>query len=134
MKSFLHHIQLNINTENIAFYIKLMEKLGFEVLAKDEGYAGFHLDSKSSIWFMPKTTDSNNNYDGVGLNHTSFGASSVAEVDEIVSWLKDQNISLLFDTPRHRAEFAMSEDETYYQVMFESPDKLLFEVVYTGKK
>ena len=28
----------------------------------------------------------------------------------------------------------MSESETYYQVMFESPDKVLFEVVYTGAK
>ncbi len=134
MKSFLHHLQLNINSENLEFYIKLMEKLGLEVLAKDEGYAGFHLDSKLSIWFMPKTAETNNDYDGVGLNHTSFGANSVAEVDEVVNWLREQNIPLLFDTPRHREDFAMSEDETYYQVMFESPDKLLFEIVYTGKK
>ena len=134
MKSFLHHLQLNINSENLEFYIKLMEKIGLEVLAQEEGYAGFHLDSRSSIWFMPKTADSSNNYDGVGLNHTSFGANSVVEVDEVVSWLREQNIPLLFGTPRHREDFAMSENETYYQVMFESPDKLLFEVVYTGKK
>jgi hypothetical protein len=27
-----------------------------------------------------------------------------------------------------------SPDKTYYQVMFESPDRILFEVVYTGLK
>jgi hypothetical protein len=34
----------------------------------------------------------------------------------------------------HRPEFSMSTEETYYQVMFESPDRILFEVVYTGTK
>ncbi len=37
-------------------------------------------------------------------------------------------------TPRHRPEFSQGPDQTYYQVMFESPDRVLFEVVYTGPK
>ena len=40
----------------------------------------------------------------------------------------------LFETPRHRPDFAHGEDTTYYQVMFESPDRILFEIVYTGPK
>jgi hypothetical protein len=39
---------------------------------------------------------------------------------------------MLFDTPRHRPDFSQSPDHTYYQIMFESPDRILFEVVYTG--
>jgi hypothetical protein len=31
---------------------------------------------------------------------------------------------------RHRPEFAQGEDQTYYQVMFASPDRILLEVVY----
>ena len=37
-------------------------------------------------------------------------------------------------TPRHRPEFSASEHDTYYQIMFESPDRVLFEVVYEGPK
>jgi hypothetical protein len=48
-------------------------------------------------------------------------------------WLKESGIPHLFETPRHRPEFSEG-DNTYYQVMFESPDRILFEVVYTGPK
>ena len=41
---------------------------------------------------------------------------------------------LLFETPRHRPEFAESDGHTYYQVMFASPDGILFEIVYVGPK
>ncbi len=41
---------------------------------------------------------------------------------------------MLFGTPKHRVEFADSPKETYYQIMFESPDKILFEIVYKGEK
>ncbi len=34
--------------------------------------------------------------------------------------------------PHHRPEFAMNEKYTYYQVMFETPDRILFEIVYMG--
>jgi hypothetical protein len=51
-----------------------------------------------------------------------------------VTYLKQHGIKALFETPRHRPEFSGSEAETYYQVMFESPDRILFEVVYTGPK
>ncbi len=50
----------------------------------------------------------------------------------MVNYLRERNIPPLFDTPRHRPEFAMNEEYTYYQVMFESPDRILFEIVYMG--
>ena len=78
--------------------------------------------------------DTKNDYDGVGMNHLAIAVSSQDEVDKAAAWLKEQNIAALFETPRHRPDFSDSEDETYYQVMFESPDKVLLEVVYTGPK
>jgi hypothetical protein len=56
-----------------------------------------------------------------------------SDVDETVTYLKAHGVPVLFETPRHRAEFS-GGGNTYYQVMFESPDKILFEVVYTGPK
>jgi hypothetical protein len=52
----------------------------------------------------------------------------------MVVYLREHNVQPLFETPRHRPEFSAGPDQTYYQVMFESPDRILFEVVYTGPK
>jgi predicted lactoylglutathione lyase len=54
------------------------------------------------------------------------------EVDQMVAYLRERNIAPLFETPRHRPEFSQDAEHTYYQVMFESPDRILFEIVYMG--
>ena len=53
-------------------------------------------------------------------------------MDEVSAQLVARGVKMLFETPRHRPEFSMSPEETYYQIMFESPDRILWEVVYTG--
>ena len=61
-------------------------------------------------------------------------ARAQAEVDRTAGHLEELGIEQLFETPRHRPDFSSSEDNTYYQVMFQSPDGILFEHVYTGPK
>ncbi|MGI8926713.1 MAG: hypothetical protein ACR2HN_08740 [Tepidiformaceae bacterium] len=68
------------------------------------------------------------------MNHLGIAAESQAAVDAVVQYLGEHSLKPLFETPRHRPEFAVSETATYYQVMFESPDRVLLEVVYTGPK
>jgi predicted lactoylglutathione lyase len=63
-----------------------------------------------------------------------LAVDSQAAVDEMVNYLRKKGIPPLFNTPRHRPEFADSPNDTYYQVMFETPDRILFEVVYIGSK
>ena len=58
--------------------------------------------------------------------------TSQADVDAMATWLTARGTALLFDTPRHRPEFAGGDGQTYYQIMFETPDRILVEVVYTG--
>jgi hypothetical protein len=65
------------------------------------------------------------------MNHLGLCVASMADVDAVGTYLEGKGIARLFETPRHRAEFSHGEN-TYYQVMFESPDRVLFEVVYTG--
>ena len=89
-------------------------------------------DKGISLWFGKKLKDYSNDYDGPGMNHLAISVESVADVDETVTYLQQQGVETLFETPRHRPEFSSSPDKTYYQVMFESPDRILFEVVYTG--
>jgi len=102
--------------------------------------AGLRLDAKwvprdnlhITLWFIGEVKDAANDYDGPGVNHIAIGAQSQAEVDATAAYLSGRGVPALFETPRHRPEFSQGPDQTYYQVMFESPDRVLFEVVYTG--
>ncbi len=87
-----------------------------------------------SLWFGAGAKDVANDYDGPGVNHVALAAQTQAEVDASVDYLRAHNIATLFDTPAHRPDFVADPSQTYYQVMFESPDRILLEVVYTGPK
>ncbi|MCC7365328.1 MAG: VOC family protein [Dehalococcoidia bacterium] len=134
MKTGLYHLQVNIAPENVAFYRELMAFLGWDTLYETDGMLGVGGSNGASLWFIGASNGAANDYDGPGMNHLGIGAESIADVDAVVAHLREQGIAALFETPRHRPEFASDESSTYYQVMFKSPDNLLFEVVYTGPK
>jgi hypothetical protein len=134
MNSGIAHIQVNVNPDNLPFYEELTGFLGWSVIYSDDGMLGVKGANNASLWFVDQVNDVQNDYDGPGTNHISFSVDKQSDVDLVASWLKDRGIDHLFETPRHRPEFSHDETDTYYQVMFESPDKLLFEVVYTGPK
>ena len=54
--------------------------------------------------------------------------------DDVVAYLQGKGVATLHETPRHRPEFTGDPAQTYYQVMFVSPDGIQFEIVYTGPK
>ncbi len=133
MQSYLNHVQLNIDYKNIQFYKKLMEFLGWKVIFEDKNITGYTSGKTGSIWFLPKTNDAKNNYDATGVNHIGIGVDSIEPVNDIVDYLADHAVHPLFGTPRYRPEFS-GDENIYYQIMFESPDKILFEVVCAGPK
>lgn len=132
MKSYLNHLQVNIDIKHIGFYKDLMTFLEWKQVLDEPTMAGFS-DGNSSLWFMPKQKDLPNDYDGSGVNHIGLGVTSIADVDSAADYIKKKGITLLFGTPKQRPEFS-PPGKTYYQVMFESPDHILFEIVYTGTK
>lgn len=134
MKSGLYHVQVNIRRENLPFYKELMSFFGWDVLYEDDNMLGASGSNKASLWFITETKDVANDYDGPGANHFGIGVESQGDVDAAAEYLQTKGIPALFETPRHRPEFSAGEGQTYYQVMFASPDNLLFEVVYTGPK
>jgi catechol 2,3-dioxygenase-like lactoylglutathione lyase family enzyme len=134
MQTHLGHIQFNVRPENVAFYKNLLTFLGWQLIYENEGMLGVGGKSDDSLWFLGQAKDVVNDYDGPGMNHLGLGAASQADVDAAAAYLTEHDVALLFETPRHRPEFAQSTEHTYYQVMFESPDRILFEVVYTGPK
>jgi catechol 2,3-dioxygenase-like lactoylglutathione lyase family enzyme len=134
MRTHLGHIQFNVRPENLPFYRDLMAYLGWQPLYDDAGMLGVSGGHGESFWFAGEVKDVTNDYDGPGLNHIGLGAASQADVDAAAAYLSERGVALLFETPRHRPEFADDESRTYYQIMFETPDRILFEIVYTGPK
>ena len=132
MQTSLYHLQINVRPENLQFYRDLMAFLGWTTLMDQEAFLGVAGSNGASLWFIGQVNEAANDYDGPGVNHISIGAESQADVDATVAYLKGRGVPALFETPRHRPEFSAGPDQTYYQVMFESPDRVLFEVVYTG--
>lgn len=141
MQTRISHMQFNVRPANLPFYRDLLAFLGWQTIFDgtlpdplNQEMLGVGDASGASLWFVAEVKDVANDYDGPGLNHLGIGAPTQADVDAAAVYLKERGVALLFDTPRHRPEFAQGEDQTYYQVMFTSPDRLLLEVVYTGPK
>ena len=134
MKSQVAHIEVKIDSANAPFYKDLFTFIGWSTLYEDDTILGVGGANEISIWFSGGANGTKNDYDGRGVNHIGIGAESIADVDALAGYLKGKGVAALFETPRHRPDFASSESETYYQVMFESPDKVLLEFVYTGPK
>ncbi|HAF61899.1 MAG TPA: hypothetical protein DCK95_06190 [Anaerolineaceae bacterium] len=132
MESTLGHLQINIDLNNLDFYRSLFSFLGWKQLCFDARMLGLGDGKGSSLWFTEPLVKTNNHYDGIGMNHLAVSVKSQEDVDRMATFLRDKKIELLFDTPRHRPEFCENQQETYYQVMFLSPDNILLEVVYTG--
>jgi hypothetical protein len=127
-------MQIIVNPKNFSFYKDLLTFMGWKVIMESPEFVGI-ADSKGvSLWFTPPMKEVSNDYDGIGMNHLALAAETQADVDAAVEYLEKNNIKPLFDTPRHRPEFCSSPDLTYYQVMFESPDRIQLEIVYTGPK
>jgi len=134
IQSTIGHLVLLVKPQNLGCYKDLLTFAGWQTLYDDPAMLGVGNDSGVSLWFGMATKDVANDYDGPGVNHLALAVPHQGDVDQMVAYLREHNVQPLFETPRHRPEFSAGPDQTYYQVMFESPDRILFEVVYTGPK
>ena len=134
MQSYLGHIQLNVQPTNVSFYKDLFGALGWKTISEGDGVLGVADTNGTSLWFIGHVKDVQNDYDGPGVNHLAISVTAQSDVDVAARYLTEHRVKHLFDTPRHRPEFSGDGPDTYYQVMFESPDRILFEIVYIGPK
>lgn len=135
MNSHFYHLQFNVNLKkNKKFYSELMSFLGWNIIFESDDLVGFKTNTNGDLWFVEASEMKTQNYDDIGVNHVSLRVDSQKDIDDIVEFLKERNISTLFGTPQHRPEFSADETQTYYQIMFETPDEILFEIVYIGAK
>jgi catechol 2,3-dioxygenase-like lactoylglutathione lyase family enzyme len=135
MRTHFGHVQFNVRPENLPFYKDLFGFLGWQMLYEGPGMLGVGDSGKGSLWFASEgLKDAANDYDGPGMNHIGIGTETQADVDAAAAYIAERGVPALFETPRHRPEFAGGDGQTYYQVMFETPDRILVEVVYTGAR
>lgn len=130
----LSHLQINVTPAGLPFYQELFDFLGWAPLFAGDGMTSFLSEDGTSLWFLAMANDATNDRDGAGVNHIALAAESQDAVDATVSWLRENGIDCLHDTPCHRPDFSQGENDTYYQVMFTSPDGIQFEHVYIGPK
>jgi catechol 2,3-dioxygenase-like lactoylglutathione lyase family enzyme len=134
MQSTLGHLTFGIDDGNRSFYRDLFSFLGWKVLYDGEGMLAVGDAHDVSFWFGSQAKAVANDYDGPGLNHFGIHTSRLADVDTAAAYLSERGIPALFETPRHRPDFSRDEQSTYYQIMFETPDHILVEIVYIGPK
>src|SRR4051794_3426123 len=132
MKSHVGHLQFNIDAKNLGFYKDLLGFLGWNEIFGDESFAGFGNDGETSLWFVGAANGHVNDHDGAGMNHFGIAVDSKADVDASVEFLRGKKIELLYETPCNRPEYTSGPEELYYSAMFNTPDNILFEIVYTG--
>lgn len=131
MKTKLGHLQFNVDAANVGFYKELTGFLGWDVLYEGDGTVGVSDGGATSLWFNSPAAAAQNDYDGPGMNHIGFETETPADVDTTVGFLRERGVELLFGTPCRRPEYE-GDGHMYYSAMFESPDKILFEIVYSG--
>lgn len=133
MKSQLGHLVYLIHdfNTNIEIYKFLFAYFDFPVTNEFPGGIGVKITAEpyQSLWILEATEKQLNHRDSNGLNHIGFTVATAAQVDQFTEeFLKLHNVKPLFDTPRRRPDFEHG-DSGYYQVMFELPGGILFEVV-----
>jgi len=133
MQSRLGHLVFGVQPANMSFYRELLAFLGWQTLYDAEEMLGVGDGNQVSLWFGTAVKPVSNDYDGPGMNHLAISTATQADVDRAAEYLQGRGVAMLFETPRHRPEFSGGH-QTYYQIMFETPDRILFEVVYTGVK
>ena len=134
VKTHLGHLVFHIDPENAGFYKDLFAFLGWQSIYDEGGVFGVTNGGECALWFEGEANGAHNDYNGAGLNHLAITTEHQADVDTAATYLRGKGVALLFGTPCDRPEHADSANHLYYSAMFESPDRILLEVVYSGPK
>ena len=111
MQSHIGHIQFNVEAANLPFYRDLTAFLGWQALYDTAEFIGVADPNGTSLWFIGYVKPVSNDYDGPGLNHLAFSVPAQADVDAAAAFLTARGVQHLFETPRHRPDFAHGEGQ-----------------------
>ncbi|GBC86614.1 hypothetical protein HRbin12_00611 [bacterium HR12] len=125
-----HHLDLNVRSLEVseAFYREVLGHLGLRELDRGEDWVSF---GDASGYLTLVQTAEPFLYHGfhrkrIGVNHLALRAPSREAVDEFHAWLRERRIPVLYGGPLDQG----TEDDPYYAVYFEDPDRFKLEYVY----
>jgi catechol 2,3-dioxygenase-like lactoylglutathione lyase family enzyme len=125
VKSQIGHLLFGVKPEHLGFYKDLLGFMGWKMVYDDPTMFGATASGGGgSLWFGTEVKPVANDYDGPGMNHLGIDVETQADVDTVATYLRERGVQHLFETPRHRPEFADGEANTYYQVMRVFPNHL----------
>ncbi len=129
------HIEINVKDleASSAFWSKFLAHLEwtqFEV--GHPAVKGFRAPDGTNVFLVQtegKFIDSGYHRKHIGMNHVALRLDSVEKVDAFATFLKENQISILYgDGPKdYSSEYGK---ERYYAVFLEDPDRIKIEVVY----
>jgi len=127
MNATFYHTSINVS--DIEFYKRLLDRLGFKIVAEYEHGFGAS-DGTVSVWVFHVHPDYRQHpfhRKALGLNHLAFRVGSKDAVDTFYNeYLLANKIPILYGGPAEYPEY----EPGYYAVYFEDPDRLKLEVVY----
>lgn len=124
----IHHIEIYVRhlDKSKRFYKMILERLGYQLFQEwGEGFS-LKLGGTYIVFVQVEDKYKKNDYHrkNVGLNHVAFSVTNRREVDELRTFLKDEDVSLLYDE-----QYPFAGGDSHYAVYFEDPDRIKLEVV-----
>jgi catechol 2,3-dioxygenase-like lactoylglutathione lyase family enzyme len=126
----IDHISIRVSDfdRSKAFYGRLFEFLGFEVLDEYPGQIGW-TNGKTRFWIGAadeKGRKHKHRIGDVGFHHYAFELRSRKDVDDLQAFLKEQGVEIVDPAGEYY--------DDYYAVFFLDPDGLKLEGMKYGEK
>lgn len=131
MKTFLYHVQINVNdaARSVPFYKALFAYFEYTTIMETRDLLGVS-NGTTDFWMIEtpaERRDAGFHRKNTGLNHLAFGVGRREDVDRFVDeFLEPRGVAPLYDSPRDYPEY----HHGYYGVFFEDPDRLKVEVAH----
>lgn len=133
MKKTKYKHQINIVADNASFYRDVLSHLGWSITFEDRNMTGYWNELNGELWFVDTQKKRLSETDNLDVRQITIKLPTKIDVDHAQLFLEKRGVKMLNGTPKFRPELSTQKDELYYQIIFESPDKIRFEVLYQGK-
>lgn len=130
------HLEINVShlEKSKNFYLTFLSQLKWKMVLNNDKEVGFK--GPDNVHLFLKQTENSFLSDvfhrkQTGLNHIAFRVESEQEIEDMRSFLKENNIKRLYEN--HSGDYSEEYHMKHYKaVFFEDPDRIKCEIVFVG--